>query len=102
MSVRIANVYDHACTLWENEVHTTATEIAAQCRMTNQQALRYLNQLVKRGLLARDGVVPSTKAGRPAVLFKPVQVLLNTPPADARLMKEMSFILALKPRAHMK
>ena len=68
---QIASVYDHACTLWENEVHTTATEISAQCRMTNQQSLRYLNQLVKRGLLVRDGVVPSIKAGRPAVLFKP-------------------------------
>ena len=97
---QIANVYDHACTLWENEVHTTATEISAHCRMTNQQALRYLNQLVKRGLLVRDGVVPSTKAGRPAVLFKPAQAFSNTPPGDVRLMKEMSFIGPEASRAH--
>ena len=97
---QIASVYDHACTLWENEVHTTATEISAQCRMTNQQSLRYLNQLVKRGLLVRDGVVPSIKAGRPAVLFKPAQSFLNTPPEDVRLMKEMSFIDSEASRAH--
>jgi len=97
---QIASVYDYACTLWENEVHTTATEVAAQCRMSNQQSLRYLNQLVKRGLLVRDGVVPSTKAGRPAVLFKPAQSFLNTPPQDVRLMKEMSFIDPEASRAH--
>ncbi|NBT50958.1 MAG: hypothetical protein EBT12_05290 [Marivivens sp.] len=99
---QIASVYDHACTLWENEVHTTATEISAQCRMTNQQALRYLNQLVKRGLLVRDGVVPSIKAGRPAVLFKPAHAFLNTPPEDVRLMQKMSFIDDEASRAHEK
>lgn len=97
---QIASVYDHACTLWENEVHTTATEISAQCRMTNQQSLRYLNQLVKRGLLIRDGVVPSIKAGRPAVLFRPAQAFLNTPPENVRSMKEKSFIDPDASRAH--
>ena len=70
--------------------------------MTNQQALRYLNQLVKRGLLVRDGVVPSIKAGRPAVLFKPAQTVLNTPPEDVRLMQKMSFIDSEASRAHEK
>jgi len=97
---QIASVYDHACALWENEVHTTATEISAQCRMTNQQSLRYLNQLANRGLLKRDGVVPSLKAGRPAVLFRPNKNFEDTPPDEMRLMKEMTFIEPEASRAH--
>ena len=97
---QIASVYDHACSLWENKVHTTAAEIASHCRIANQQSLRYLNQLVKRGLLRRDGVVPSIKAGRPSVLFRPNRDYEETPPRDVCLMKETSFIDPEASRAH--
>lgn len=71
LSNRQEQVYDHACEIAENNVHTTVMEIATQFRLTRQKARKTLEQLVRKGLLARCGYEEQLEAGRPGVLYAP-------------------------------
>ncbi len=69
---RQGDVYDHVVKLWENNVHTTTSEVSAQFHITPQKALRTCRALEKKGLIIQDGTLPSDLGGHPAALFKPV------------------------------
>ena len=68
---RQGDVYDHVCRLWENQVHTTSTEVSSIFNITQQKALRTLRGLQKKGLLLEDDSIKVDLHGRPATLFRP-------------------------------
>ena len=68
---RQGDVYDHACRLWENKVHTTSGEIASVFGCSQQKALRSLRGLQKKGLLIEDQSLKIDLHGRPSAMFKP-------------------------------
>tara|TARA_B100000965_G_scaffold402782_1_gene429489 strand:+ start:2461 stop:3966 length:1506 start_codon:yes stop_codon:yes gene_type:complete len=68
---RQGDVYDHVVKLWENQVHTTSSEVSSQFNISQQKALRTLRGLQKKGLLLEDDSMKVDLQGRPASLFKP-------------------------------
>ena len=74
---RQGDAYDHVCQLWENEVHTSTTELASILNITTSKALRTLRALERKGLVKQDGVVETNEKGRPVALFKPTRGDIN-------------------------
>jgi len=68
---RQGDAYDHVCQLWENQVHTSTTELSSMLNVTTSKALRTLRALERKGLVKQEGVLETNEKGRPVALFKP-------------------------------
>jgi len=75
---RQGDAYDHVCQLWENNVHTSTTELANHLNLSTQKALRCLKGLERKGLIKQDGCVETHEKGRPTALFRPSRGDINT------------------------
>tara|TARA_R100000234_G_C4908270_1_gene138708 strand:- start:33 stop:656 length:624 start_codon:yes stop_codon:yes gene_type:complete len=74
---RQGDAYDHVCQLWENQVHTSTTELASMLNVTTSKALRTLRALERKGLVKQEGVLETNEKGRPVALFRPSRGDIN-------------------------
>ena len=88
---RQGDIYDYVCRIWENNVHSTAADVAANFNIPNEKAHRSLRALERKGLLYHDGTkttVDSTLGGRPAILFRPAKKELTHAPESGGLREK--------------
>jgi len=75
---RQGDAYDHVCQLWENQVHTSTTELANHLNLSTQKALRQLKWLERKGLIKQEGFLETHEKGRPVALFRPSRGDINS------------------------
>jgi hypothetical protein len=80
LSGRQADFYDYLITRWEiGRFPVAATELAAQFNLTSNKVIRYVRQLLNKGLIEECGKTdPSGEGGRPSTLYRPLTPSLET------------------------
>ena len=101
LTTRQALVYDHAEELAENGIHTTAMEIATQLNLTSIKARKSLEQLVRKGMMAKCGTYETGASGRQATLYAPALSDLANPSRAKREKNGVSKVLLVSNPDHM-